>query len=179
MIGPTIIPPIAGIISIQYQEVFIIFSRMLPSPWKEIADISLIKNLIPIAEKPASTPMIIATIIIKVCSVSLSLSKWAAVRRENLFREFVKKLFFTLYKIIQSSSIIKLISLIILEELFCITFYNFCDMGVANYTIRFASLWKHYTIKHWSVHSSWNITGAFKSSDFSIILIFLLKLKSF
>ena len=59
---------------IQSQDVLIIFSRSESSPVNDRLDIASIKARIPMAAKPARIPMIIATIIINVCSVSLSFS---------------------------------------------------------------------------------------------------------
>ena len=79
-----------GIPIIMYQGVLIILSSKVPGPGKERFDIVLIKNLIPIAANPAKIPIIIATIIIKVCSVSFAFSMKDAVRRENPVMNFDK-----------------------------------------------------------------------------------------
>jgi hypothetical protein len=82
--GPTINPPTTGMIMMRYHGVEIMFSRRLPVPGNEISEKNLIIARIPIAEKPARTPIMIATIIIKVCSVIFALSKRAVVLRESL-----------------------------------------------------------------------------------------------
>ena len=72
--GPTIIPPIIGIIIIQYQFVAHMFCKILPGPGKEISEIVFIIHLIPIPPNPPRIPIMIASIIIKVCSVILARS---------------------------------------------------------------------------------------------------------
>lgn len=83
MIGPTISPPIVGAKIIKYQGALKTLSRKVPPPGKDISDISLIKALIPIPANPASIPIIIAIIIMKVCSVILARSIRATVRSDK------------------------------------------------------------------------------------------------
>ena len=68
------------------------FSRRFPSPGKEKLEMVIIRVRIAIAPKPAKTPMIIATIIIKVCSVILAFSTNDTDHREVVLYVDFKRL---------------------------------------------------------------------------------------